>query len=149
MQSILLTVILTALAIVFGWNFVRPEKKLQRDIRHRHGVRTAQFRRELSVLLGPSIVTGNAVRALQNGDQIFPEMLAAIEGAQRTITFETYIYWSGHIGECFAQALADRARAGVKVRVTLDWMGSLKMDERLLQIIEEAGARVHRHRPLH
>jgi cardiolipin synthase len=149
MQSILLTAILTALTIVIGWNFVRPEKKLQRDIRHRQGVRTPQFRRELSVLLGPPIVPGNAVRALQNGDQIFPEMLASIEGAQRTITFETYIYWSGHIGERFAKALAERARAGVKVRVTLDWMGSLKLDERLLQIIEEAGARVHRYRPLH
>ena len=51
-------------------------------------------------------------------------MLEAIRGAQQTITFETYIYWSGDIGREFADALAERARAGVKVHVLLDWVGS-------------------------
>ena len=51
-------------------------------------------------------------------------MLAAIRGAKRTIDFETYIYWSGAIGREFADALAERARAGVKVNVLLDWVGS-------------------------
>ena len=38
------------------------------------------------------------VATLLNGDQIFPAMLEAIESAQRSITFETYIYWAGEIG---------------------------------------------------
>ena len=63
---------------------------------------------------------------LLNGDRIFPAMLAAIRQARRTITFETYIYWSESIGREFADALIERARAGVKVHVLLDWVGSGK-----------------------
>ena len=69
---------------------------------------------------------GNRFEALLNGDQIFPSMLSAIRSAQRSITFETYIYWSGAIGKAFADALAERARAGVKVHVLLDWVGSTR-----------------------
>jgi cardiolipin synthase len=49
---------------------------------------------------------------LLNGDEIFPAMLDAIRGAKRTITFETYIYWSGRIGDAFANALAERPAPG-------------------------------------
>ena len=48
---------------------------------------------------------------------------------ERSITFETYIYWSGDIGHEFADALAERARAGVKVHVLVDWVGSQRMDD--------------------
>ncbi|HWS79364.1 MAG TPA: phospholipase D-like domain-containing protein, partial [Thermomonas sp.] len=85
---------------------------------------------------------------LENGDEIFPAMLEAIASAQKTITFETYIYWSGEVGQKFADALAERARAGVKVNVMIDWMGGLKMDAALLQQIKDAGADVQLYRPL-
>lgn len=86
-------------------------------------------------------VGGNAVTELLNGDQIFPPMLAAIQGAKKSITFETYIYWSGDIGKQFADALSERARAGVRVHVLLDWVGSAKMDESYLTEMKEAGCR--------
>jgi cardiolipin synthase len=79
---------------------------------------------------------------LVNGDQIFPSMLSAIRSAQRTITFETYIYWSGAIGREFADALCERARAGIKVHVLLDWMGSEKMERAYLEEMERAGVAV-------
>jgi phosphatidylserine/phosphatidylglycerophosphate/cardiolipin synthase-like enzyme len=63
-------------------------------------------------------VEGNSVVELINGGRIFPAMLEAIRGARRTITFETYIHWSGSLGEEFAEALSERARAGVKVHVS-------------------------------
>ena len=53
-----------------------------------------------------------------------PAMLAAIRPARRSVTFETYCYWSGEVGEQFAEALAERARAGMAVHVTLDWVGA-------------------------
>ena len=86
----------------------------------------------MSVLLGPSIVEGNQVVDLQNGDAIFPSMLEAIRGARKTIDFETYIYWSGTVGDEFSEALSERARNGVKVNVTVDWAGSFKMEDALL-----------------
>ena len=63
----------------------------------------------MGVLLGPAIVEGNKVEVLLNGDQIFPAMLAAIDGAKQTITFETYIYWEGKIGQA-VRAAPRRAR---------------------------------------
>src|SRR6185369_9837241 len=105
-------------------NFATPEKKLERKIEHRYAVSDAQFRREMGVLLGPAILPGNTVTDLENGDEIFPAMLEAIHAAKKTVTFETYVYWSGEVGKRFSKAFSERARAGVTVNVTLDWVGS-------------------------
>jgi cardiolipin synthase len=125
------------------------EKRLERRIGHRYGIADPQFRLEMSVMLGPSITEGNQVTALQNGAEIFPAMLEAIRQASRSITFETFIYWSGEIGEEFTKALSERAEAGISVNVLLDWVGSMKMDRKLLDRMDDAGVRVHRYRPLH
>lgn len=148
MWTILITVVLTVLAVALAMNFATPEKKLERKINHRYAVADPQFRREMSVMLGPSIVPGNRVSDLENGEQIFPAMLEAIRSARRTITFETYIYWSGKVGQQFADALSERARAGVKVHVVIDWMGSIKMEGDLLTQMERAGVEVEHYRPL-
>lgn len=123
-------------------------KGLTQKVRHLYGVSDPQFRREMSVMLGPSITSGNRVTALHNGDEIFPAMLEAIRGASVSITFETYVYWSGEIGREFTEALSERARAGLPVHVILDWAGSVQMDKDALTQMEDAGAKVHRYRPL-
>lgn len=146
--TIALTVLATLLVVALAMNFKTPEKSLERKIEHRYAVRDPQFRREMGVLLGPGIVPGNRVTDLENGDEIFPAMLEAIRSAQETITFETYIYWSGEVGQQFADALAERARNGVAVKVMLDWAGSMKMDDELLEEMESAGVEVHQYRPL-
>ena len=99
-------------------------------------------------LLGPGILPGNRITALQNGDQIFPAMLTAIRGARETITFETYIYWSGEIGKQFSEALCERAQAGVKVHVMLDWAGSGKIGAKYLEEMKAAGVEVEQYHPL-
>jgi cardiolipin synthase len=149
LTTIIATVILTGLAVVLGLNFATPEKKLERKIEHRYAVSDPQFRREMSVLLGPSILPGNHVADLQNGAEIFPAMLEAIAAARETVTFETYIYWEGEVGRRFADALSERARAGVEVNVTIDWAGSVSMEQALLDQMEKAGVNVQRYRPLH
>ena len=146
--TIATTALVTFLVVMLALNFARPEKKLAWRLEHRYALADPQFRREMSVMLGPSITGGNKVTALQNGAEIFPAMLEAIRSARTSITFETYIYWSGAIGEAFSEALAERARAGVAVSVTVDWVGSAKMDRTLLAQMQEAGVRVQRYRPL-
>ena len=145
----IVTVIVTVLAVVLAMNFATPEKKLERKIEHRYAAADPQFRREMAVMLGPGIVTGNRITDLQNGKEIFPAMLAAVSAAEKTITFETYIYWSGDVGQKMADALSERARAGVKVNVLIDWAGSIKMDAAMLEQMETAGVVLHRYRPLH
>jgi cardiolipin synthase len=102
----------------------------------------------MGYLLGPALLSGNRVEALHNGDQIFPAMLEAIRSAEKTITFETYIYWSGEIGKEFADALSQRARAGVKVHVLLDWVGTGKLDSTYLEEMRAAGVELERYHPI-
>jgi cardiolipin synthase len=130
-------------------NFVGGETKIERRIERLYALDDPRFMHELGVLLGPPFLPGTNVRALLNGDEIFPPMLAAIRGAKVSITFETYIYWSGDIGRAFADALAERARQGVKVHVLLDWVGSAKMDASLVEVMAQAGVHVRRFHPPH
>eukprot|EP01030_Chromulinospumella_sphaerica_P001071 gene1071-1048_t len=151
-RSTMLTVLLTALAtgalVLLALNFTAGEKKVQQQLPRLYNTAHPQFERALGSLLGPGIVGGNAVTELINGDQIFPPMLAAIKAAQKSVTFETYIYWSGDIGKQFADALSERARAGVPVHVLLDWVGSAKMEESYLAEMKEAGVQIEKfHKP--
>jgi cardiolipin synthase len=77
-----------------------------------------------SALPGPTMTAGNRLELLENGDAIFPAMLAAISSARKTVNFEAYIFWSGEVGTRFRDALAERAVHGVAVRVLLDAIGS-------------------------
>ena len=147
-MTIVFTVLLTLAAVLVVANFSTGEKNVQRELPRLYPASSPQFLRAMGSLLGPAIVGGNRVQELLNGDQIFPSMLSAIRGAQNSITFETYIYWSGNIGREFADALSERARAGVKVHVLLDWVGSAKIDDVFLQKMEAAGVEIRKfHKP--
>ena len=130
-------------------NFTSGEKEIGRRVERMYSLADPQFAHELGVLLGPPFIQGNATKMLLNGDEIFPPMLQAIRDAKASITFETYIYWSGDIGREFAEALAAAARRGVKCHVLLDWVGSVKMDQVLVDQLTAAGVQVKRFHPPH
>lgn len=91
---------------------------------------------------------GNKLTLLQNGDEIFPAMLEAIRGAQHSIEFSTYVYWHSHIATEFANALCERARAGVKVRLLVDAVGAAIMNTRTVWQLERAGVKLAWFRPV-
>jgi cardiolipin synthase len=97
-----------------------------------------------SALPGPPMTSGNRLDLLENGDAIFPAMLAAIASARSTVNFEAYIFFSGEVGSRFRDALAERAAHGVAVRVLLDAVGSpgrlLKATD--VEALRSAGCRV-------
>ena len=147
--TILVTAALTLVGGVLALNFMPSETQIDTRLTRQYDTNDPQFRRSLGVLLGPPILEGNKVEVLLNGDQIFPAMLDAIRSARKSITFETYIYWSGSIGKEFTEALIERARAGVKVHVMLDFMGSLKLDLAQIDAMKQAGVQVQRyHKPV-
>jgi cardiolipin synthase len=139
----------TVLLVLVVLNFMPQEKQLKRDIRNASPVASAQFRSEISSIPGPAVLDGNRVRDLQNGEEIFPAMLQAIRSAQKTINFETYIYWSGKVGEEFIAALSERARAGVQVHVLVDWVGGMKMEDSAIERLRASGAEFEYFHPLH
>lgn len=123
-------------------------KVVEHPIPRLYGTEDQQYSRTMGTLLGAGILDGNRIDVLLNGDEIFPAMLHAIRSAKTTITFETFIYWSGTIGSEFTNALSERAREGVKVHVLLDWIGSNKMDTSQLAVMEQAGVQVRKyHKP--
>jgi cardiolipin synthase A/B len=136
------------LALVAANLFSKTEKRITLPIAHLYGAADPQFDRTMGSLLGPAMLEGNRVETLLNGDQIFPAMLAAIAAAKHSITFETYIYWSGDVGARFAAALTERAKAGVKVHILLDWVGSQKMEKKYLDEMTGAGVQIERYHPL-
>ncbi len=140
--------LLTVLVGLLALNVTTGEQRIGQQIQTSFGLDNPQFLREMGVLLGPNIVPGNTVTALNNGDEIFPAMLAAIDSAEQTITFETYVYWSGEVGDRFADALSAKARDGVRVHVLVDWAGALKMGDATLDEMKEAGVEVEQYRPL-
>jgi cardiolipin synthase len=103
-----------------------------------HAVSDEQFREKLGaaaerfwplvklvgVLAEHPLVYGNRVQPLLGGDQAFPQMLAAIDAAQRTISLESYIFDNDRAGQMFAEALGRAVRRGVAVRVLIDSVGS-------------------------
>lgn len=93
-------------------------------------------------MLGPNFVSGNSITTLVNGDQIFPAMLSAIRSAKKSITFETYVFRDGQIAREFAEALSERARAGVKVHAILDAQGTAKMGQENVGMLRQAGVDV-------
>jgi cardiolipin synthase len=109
----------------------------------------ARIRRTLEGVLGVPATEGNRIDVLRNGDEIFPAMFEAIDAAQHTIDFLTFVYWTGEVGDELGRRLAARARDGVRVRVLLDAWGAHTMDKQVLGTIEDAGARLHWFRPLH
>jgi cardiolipin synthase len=100
-------------------------------------------------LADPVPLSGNRLTLLQNGDQYFSAMLGAIRGAKRTINFEGYIFYSDAVGRAFRDALIERARAGVEVRILLDGIGSsLHLDNSDVRLLKQAGCKFTYYHPL-
>ena len=127
---------------------VRRRVPMRYHMRHQFGVRDLAFVQTMHALTGTPLIEGNAVSVLKNGVRFFPSMLSAIRNAKKTINIEFYIYWDGEIGRVFAEALAERARAGVKVNVVLDAVGSAEMSEDLTLFMQRNGIAIEWYHPL-
>ncbi len=100
------------------------------------------LRRRLEVVIGTPFTEGNALTVLRNGDQIFPAMLDAIREARSTIDLMTFVYWQGDVARDFAQAMSERAAAGVRVRLLIDALGGRLIEKDLVGQMERAGVQV-------
>jgi cardiolipin synthase len=107
-----------------------------------YGAEDTRFPAYLAALLGADATGGNQYQVLTNGDQIFPSMLRAISEAKRRVSFETYIYDKGSVGEQFTAALETAARRGVQVDLVVDAMGSNKVPEEMMKRLRDAGAQI-------
>jgi cardiolipin synthase len=104
--------------------------------------RTDHFVHVLESTCQTHLEHGNRVEILTNGDRFYPVMLDAIRGARETITMECYIFKRGEIGDRFIDALTERARAGVRVTIVMDAIGSFGAFRQSAKPLRQAGCRV-------
>jgi cardiolipin synthase A/B len=144
---------LVALALAFAlsvaFSLLSVPKEIDYRLRHHFGVEDETFLPSAHALSNPTPIQGNRIRLLENGDEFFPAMLAAIARARSSINLETYIFWSGEIAGRFRDALSERARAGVEVRILLDAVGSgAKLSRDDVSAMRAAGCAVDFFHPL-
>ena len=104
--------------------------------------RDPRFVDYVGALVGAPVSSGDAYDVLRNGDEIFPAMLDAVDGASHRISFESFIYSTGEVARTFTDAFARAARRGVSVRIVLDAFGSLDMPRELVEHLEAAGVKL-------
>jgi cardiolipin synthase len=102
-----------------------------------------EFLHVLQATCQAAIVPGNRIEVLTNGARFYPAILDAIRAAQMSINLEAYIFEPGEIAERVIDALVQRARAGVEVRVVLDSIGSSRMGGARVRRLRAAGSRVY------
>jgi cardiolipin synthase A/B len=119
-------ILLLALLMVFCAPARAVEKIIRVPIQTDYSVTNDAFLQTISQHLDGPLLTGNRVKELVNGVEIFPAMIAAIRQATNTITFENFIWRSGVLSDQFIEALSERARAGVKVHCIVDSMGAFQ-----------------------
>jgi cardiolipin synthase len=107
-----------------------------------------EFTAAAAGFLNIPLLRGGTAEVLQNGDRFYPAMLEAIRGAKDTVNFEVYIFDSDETGRSFIDAFTERARAGVEVRVLLDWFGSFRLKRADRRELLDAGVKLVFFRPL-
>lgn len=110
-------------------------------------VDSPHFQSLVGAVLSAPFTAGNLIEPFHNGNEFFPAMLGAIRSAQRTVTFESFIFHTDAMSNAFADAFIERARAGVKCHVILDALGGPKEDK-IVRRMRAAGVEVHIYNPL-
>ena len=148
-EWISLTLSFLVVVLLFCLFFIRRHT-LDYHFEHTFSVRDPEFIGSALALAEPILVAGNKIERLQNGDQYFAAMLQGIRAAKKTINFQAFIFYSDIIGDQFRDALCERARAGVEVRVLLDGIGSgweLKNSD--VRLMKQAGCKFAYYHPTH
>lgn len=108
-----------------------------------------EFRTTMAGVTGMPFVGGNRASIYNNGDEFYPAMLEAIEAASLSVTMEQYIFWNGLVGRRFAEALAEKAREGIPVKLLVDAIGSATLGSEIFKILEAGGCQLAWFRPIH
>lgn len=108
----------------------------------------AEFLRTLAAVTDAQLTSRTELEVFTNGERFYEAELAEIARARRTVNLEAYIFRPGAVARRFVEALAERARAGVEVRVVLDGIGSFRTTADDFAPVLAAGGRLYFYHPL-
>ncbi len=148
MEWIAILLAILGLIAVFCIFFVRRHV-IEYRLEHSYGVVDSPFFGSALALADAVPLGGNKIDLLENGDAYFPAMFEAIRQAKKTINFEAYIFYSDKVGQAFRDALIERARAGVEVRMLVDGLGSSwHLNNSDVRMMKQAGCKFAYYHPL-
>ncbi|MBS1825917.1 MAG: cardiolipin synthase B [Acidobacteria bacterium] len=140
---------LLAAAVSVIFLIFRPQiRELEMRLEYDFGTDSAEFLSTMSGLTGVPLVGGNRIRILNNGREFYPEMLKAVAAAQYSVTMEMYIFTAESVGWQFVEALAERARAKIPVKLLVDAVGGAAMSASQIQVLTEAGCQFRWFHPI-
>ena len=134
----LVFLVIAVLLVVVIWSMKRhrsPKLKIE------SGASIEDLMPSLAGLTLGSVVAGNSVEVLENG-AFFDVLIERIAAAEKSVHFETFLWKEGVLGQRVADALSERARAGLKVRVLLDAVGSKNVGEAATRQMRGAGCKL-------
>lgn len=132
--------ILTVLLVIFGLFFATGDRTKYRDATEIFPVSSPEFLTALARVTNSPIEWGGEVKILNNGDEFLPALLGAINSAQNTITFTTYIWNPGVVSDMVFAALIQSAKRGVAIKLLLDGFGCFRIPQNKLNELKAAGA---------
>ena len=135
----------TAIVSLFFALGRRPGKAWASEV---PAVSSRDFLVGISGLVNSPLEAGGTVKLLDNGGAFFPALLAAMRNARKTINFSVYIWEPGKVSDMVFEALTERARAGIEVRVLLDGLGCMRVPSEGLDAFKAAGGKVSHFRPV-
>ena len=115
---------------------------VEKLITERYGLRFAGLKTLGDRVARRALTSGNAIAILKTGDEAYAAMRRAIDGAQRSILLETYIFDNDEVGRLFVDSLAGAVRRGVTVRVLIDAVGVRYSVPSILMLLREANITV-------
>ncbi|HSE50045.1 MAG TPA: phospholipase D-like domain-containing protein [Terriglobales bacterium] len=145
--------VITAIAIVLflAWLLVfllQPAPNYRLSDGRGIAIGAPEFERMLEALADGHFDRNSSVEVLSNGENYYPAELEAIRNARQSVNLEAYIFKKGKIAQQFVDALAERARAGVKVNVLIDGVGSFSTSKGYFQKLLDAGGEVQFYHPI-
>ncbi|MDB5266659.1 MAG: cardiolipin synthase [Parcubacteria group bacterium] len=149
--ALILIGILAILLTIFVWFTPWSENGVETHTKRLVSLGTSEFYTAIeSVAHGviTPIPEAENIEILNNGDEFVPDLLQEIKGAEHSITLANYIWKEGALTNDLFDALTEKAKEGVEVRVLMDAKGSLKAPKDKIEALEKAGGRVAKFRPL-
>src|SRR4051812_44877870 len=114
----------------------------------RHAMDSPEYLQRLGALVDAEQHHVSRLEVLTNGSDFYEAELAAIAAAKNSINLEAYIFQKDKIGHRFVDALTERAKAGVKVNVVIDAIGSFATSDKMFADLRAAGGRVKWYQPI-
>jgi cardiolipin synthase A/B len=139
---------ISAMAILVIAGLFAPGLKYSLVPRPEVSVDAPAFLHELEPQVNSRITRNNRIVVIENGENFYQAELDAMRQARHSINIEAYIFHQGKLTRQVVDVLAERARAGVRVNVVLDALGSLSTRKRYFKPLKDAGGKVEWYHPL-